>query len=109
MDNLDWKDWKKCEGAFLVISEARVTLYQVYLHPAFQYHRFILTVLELFTSPSHSETEAKHNMYLQRKKRSAPVEGHWFLNLGKWAMLPHSQAEFPMATESRKAGDQFNS
>lgn len=38
-----------------------------------------------------------------------PSEAHWFLNLGKWVMLPHGQAEFPMATESRIAGNQFNS
>lgn len=38
-----------------------------------------------------------------------PSEAHWFLNLGKRVMLPHGQAEFPMATESRIAGNQFNS
>lgn len=49
------------------------------------------------------------NVLAKKERLGLLLERRWFLNLGKWVMLPHSQAEFPMATVSRLAGNQFNS
>lgn len=60
--------------------------------------------------PFSLTNRGKAQHVLEKKETPCfPVEGRWCLNLGKRAMLPHSQAEFPMATDSRKAGNQFNS
>lgn len=88
--------------------------YQVYLDVVFPYLIFILTVLLAVCKPFSLGIWGKAHHVLVKKKMlclSSGVGGGalWFLDLGKWVMLPHSQAEFPMATESRIAGNQFNS
>lgn len=105
MDRLAWM-WRwvsdNCEASCFIIlglSLSCISIPHLYFHSP-------LAVCKPFLLRIRGKVQHEH---VKKEMFCFPLEEHRFLNLGKWVILPHSQAEFPMATERRIAGNQFNS